>query len=63
MKNALENIMVGILAAFTFVALISIFVGIGFADSESFMPTLFLTGGGAITLVLCYVFGQAVFNK
>lgn len=63
MKNALENIMVGILAAFTFIALISIFIGIGLADSESIMPTVFFTGGGAITLVLCYLFGQAVFDK
>jgi hypothetical protein len=61
MKKSLENIMVGILAAFAFIALISIFIGIGFADSESILPTMIFTGGGFATLGLCYLFGKAVF--
>lgn len=64
MKNSiLENIMVGILAAFAFIAIASIFIGIGFADSDSIFPTLIFIGGGLFTLALCYVFGRAVFNE
>lgn len=63
MKNVIANIVAGILAMFMFISIISIFVGISLADSESILPTLMFTGGGFITLALCYVFGRAVFNE
>ena len=63
MKKIIESIVPVILATFMFIGITSILIGIGFADSESFLPTLVLSGGGFITLALCYLFIKYVYNE
>jgi hypothetical protein len=45
-----------------FLGIASIFIGIGFADSESLLPTVLFISSGMTTIGLCYLFGKAVFE-
>lgn len=62
MKNLIHKIVTVLIAVFMFLGIANIFIGIGFADSESLLPTVLCIGSGMATIGLCYVFGKAVFE-
>lgn len=58
----LKKIVTVLIASFMFLGIASIFIGIGFADSESLLPTVLCISSGMATIGLCYLFGKAVFE-
>lgn len=62
MKNLIHKIVTILIAMFMFLGIASIFIGIGFADSENLLPTVLCIGSGMATIGLCYLFGKAVFE-
>lgn len=63
MKNLIHKIVIILIAMFMFLGIASIFIGIGFADSESLLPTVLFISSGMTTIGLCYLFGKAVFDE